>query len=115
MERNNPLSMRTANPVLQENDVQTGNEPALPVVESGWEPVLREAKAAKIPVILTDRAVDSKDTSLYVTYEVDTERRTAELRAIDPALPPTPATDASSHSTGPPCSRRSKVRWHGWP
>ena len=38
-----------------------------PVVESGWEPVLREAKAAKIPVILTDRNVDVKDTSLYVT------------------------------------------------
>src|ERR1700761_5038981 len=38
-----------------------------PVVESGWEPVLREAKAAKIPVILTDRNIDVKDTSLYVT------------------------------------------------
>ncbi|WP_341318059.1 ABC transporter substrate-binding protein [Paraburkholderia sp. IMGN_8] len=38
-----------------------------PVVESGWEPVLAEAKAAHIPVILTDRAVDVKDTSLYVT------------------------------------------------
>jgi simple sugar transport system substrate-binding protein len=39
-----------------------------PVVESGWDTVLKEAKAAKIPVILTDRAVDSKDTSLYVTF-----------------------------------------------
>jgi simple sugar transport system substrate-binding protein len=39
-----------------------------PVVESGWEPVLREAKAAKIPVILTDRAVNVKDTSLYVSF-----------------------------------------------
>ena len=39
-----------------------------PVVETGWEPVLREAQAARIPVILTDRAVDSKDTSLYVTF-----------------------------------------------
>jgi len=29
-----------------------------PVVETGWETVLREAKTAKIPVILTDRAVD---------------------------------------------------------
>jgi galactofuranose transport system substrate-binding protein len=36
-----------------------------PVVESGWEPVLTEAKAAKIPVILTDRNIDVKDTSLY--------------------------------------------------
>ncbi len=34
-----------------------------PVVESGWETVLREAKTAKIPVILTDRAVNVKDDS----------------------------------------------------
>jgi len=39
-----------------------------PVVESGWETVLKEAKAAKIPVILTDRAVDVQDTSLWVTF-----------------------------------------------
>lgn len=39
-----------------------------PVVETGWDAVLGEAKAAGIPVILTDRAVDSKDESLYVTF-----------------------------------------------
>lgn len=39
-----------------------------PVVESGWEPVLREAKAAGIPVILSDRAVDVEDDSLWVTF-----------------------------------------------
>ena len=39
-----------------------------PVVESGWGAVLREAKAAKIPVILTDRAVNEKDESLWVTF-----------------------------------------------
>jgi len=39
-----------------------------PVVESGWDTVLKEAQTAKIPVILTDRAVDSKDTSLYKTF-----------------------------------------------
>jgi simple sugar transport system substrate-binding protein len=39
-----------------------------PVVESGWDTVLKEAKAAHIPVVLTDRAVDSKDTSLYETF-----------------------------------------------
>ena len=38
-----------------------------PIVESGWESVLREAKAAGIPVIITDRAVDVKDESLWVT------------------------------------------------
>jgi galactofuranose transport system substrate-binding protein len=39
-----------------------------PVVESGWDTVLREAKAAKIPVILTDRAVNAKDETLWVTF-----------------------------------------------
>ena len=39
-----------------------------PVVQTGWDAVLNEAKAANIPVILTDRAVDSKDTSLYKTF-----------------------------------------------
>jgi len=39
-----------------------------PVVETGWEPVLREAKAAKIPVILTDRAVSVKDDTLWVSF-----------------------------------------------
>jgi galactofuranose transport system substrate-binding protein len=39
-----------------------------PVVESGWGAVLREAKAAKIPVILTDRAVNEKDDSLWVSF-----------------------------------------------
>jgi len=38
-----------------------------PVVETGWETVLREAKAANIPVILTDRAVEVSDTSLYLS------------------------------------------------
>src|SRR5262245_52746605 len=38
-----------------------------PVVETGWETVLREAKTAGIPVILTDRAVDVTDDSLYVS------------------------------------------------
>ena len=39
-----------------------------PVVESGWDTVLREAKDAGIPVILTDRAIDSPDTSLYRSF-----------------------------------------------
>jgi galactofuranose transport system substrate-binding protein len=39
-----------------------------PVVESGWETVLKEAKAAKIPVILSDRAVDVKDDTLWVSF-----------------------------------------------
>ncbi|MDT0182880.1 ABC transporter substrate-binding protein [Microbacterium sp. ARD31] len=39
-----------------------------PVVETGFDAVLQEAKAAGIPVILTDRAVDVEDTSLYETF-----------------------------------------------
>ena len=38
-----------------------------PVVETGWETVLQEAKEAGIPVILMDRNVDVTDRSLYVT------------------------------------------------
>lgn len=38
-----------------------------PIVESGWDDVLNEAKAAGIPVILTDRTIETNDTSLYVT------------------------------------------------
>jgi galactofuranose transport system substrate-binding protein len=38
-----------------------------PVVATGWDTVLEEAKAAGIPVILTDRAVSS-DPSLYVGF-----------------------------------------------
>lgn len=39
-----------------------------PVVESGWDTVLNEAKEAGIPVVLTDRSVDSADTSLYQSF-----------------------------------------------
>jgi len=36
-----------------------------PVVETGWETVLGEAKEAGIPVILSDRMIDVSDDSLY--------------------------------------------------
>jgi len=39
-----------------------------PVVETGWDAVLEEAKTAGIPVILTDRAVDSEDDTLYESF-----------------------------------------------
>ncbi len=39
-----------------------------PVVTTGWDTVLQEAKRAKIPVILTDRAIDTSDPSLYQTF-----------------------------------------------
>ncbi|WP_328988489.1 ABC transporter substrate-binding protein [Kribbella sp. NBC_01245] len=39
-----------------------------PVVQTGWDTVLMEAKRANIPVILTDRSVDSQDKTLYKTF-----------------------------------------------
>lgn len=38
-----------------------------PVVQTGWEPVLEEAKDAGIPVFLLDRAIVVKDKSLYMS------------------------------------------------
>ncbi|EDY82420.1 hypothetical protein VDG1235_2042 [Verrucomicrobiia bacterium DG1235] len=39
-----------------------------PIVETGWDPVLKEAKRARIPVVLLDRRVDTTDTSLFETF-----------------------------------------------
>jgi simple sugar transport system substrate-binding protein len=39
-----------------------------PIVETGWDPVLREAKRAGIPVILTDRTIQTADESLYACF-----------------------------------------------
>ena len=39
-----------------------------PVVETGFETVLQEAKDADIPVFLADRSVDIDDDSLWVTF-----------------------------------------------
>ncbi|WP_447837910.1 galactofuranose ABC transporter, galactofuranose-binding protein YtfQ [Aeromonas salmonicida] len=38
-----------------------------PVVQTGWEPVLQEAKEADIPVFLLDRNITVKDDSLFMT------------------------------------------------
>ncbi len=39
-----------------------------PIVETGWDNVLREAKEAGIPVILMDRMIETKDDTLYTAY-----------------------------------------------
>jgi galactofuranose transport system substrate-binding protein len=39
-----------------------------PIVETGWDTVLKEAKDAKIPVVLLDRNVKVSDPSLYATF-----------------------------------------------
>lgn len=38
-----------------------------PKVETGWEQILKEAKQAKIPVVLVDRGINVSDDSLYTT------------------------------------------------
>src|SRR5699024_1715408 len=57
-----------------------------PVVETGWDAVLLEAQRADIPVILTDRAIDSDDDSLYETFlgsDFVEEGRKAGERLVD--------------------------------
>ncbi len=39
-----------------------------PLVETGWDPVLQEAKKAKIPVIIMDRKIQTADESLYACF-----------------------------------------------
>lgn len=39
-----------------------------PVVRTGWDAVLLEAKNSKIPVILTDRAIDTQEKDVYKTF-----------------------------------------------
>lgn len=39
-----------------------------PVVETGWDEVLQEAKLANIPVILVDRTIKVEDDSLYSSF-----------------------------------------------
>ncbi|MDQ8184484.1 ABC transporter substrate-binding protein [Pelagicoccus sp. SDUM812002] len=39
-----------------------------PIVETGWDPVLKEAKRAGIPVLLMDREIDTADESLYAAF-----------------------------------------------
>ncbi|WP_377155026.1 ABC transporter substrate-binding protein [Roseateles sp. UC29_93] len=69
-----------------------------PVVESGWDTVLREAKNARIPVILTDRAVKVSDPSLYVTFigsDFVEEGRKAGRWLVDWARKNAPAGDVN--------------------
>lgn len=39
-----------------------------PVVETGWDDVLKEAKSANIPVIIVDRMISTNDDSLYACW-----------------------------------------------
>ena len=57
-----------------------------PIVETGWDAVLQEAKDAGIPVIITDRGVDVEDDSLYTCWvgsDFAGEGRNAGLWLVD--------------------------------
>ena len=59
-----------------------------PVVETGWDAVLTEAKNAKIPVIIVDRTV-SADKSLYAAHigsdmELEGQRAADEMNKLLP-------------------------------
>jgi ABC-type sugar transport system substrate-binding protein len=75
-----------------------------PVVTTGWDTVLKEAQSAKIPVILTDRQVDS-DPSLFVTlvgsdFEAEGERAAHLLEKVLQAVGnPTPVSIAVLEGT----------------
>ena len=61
-----------------------------PVTESGWDPVLKEAKDAEIPVIIVDRMVDVSDDSLYTAwvgsdFKLEGEKACAWLKAYTEA------------------------------
>jgi simple sugar transport system substrate-binding protein len=61
-----------------------------PVVSSGWDAVLSEARDAGIPVILSDRQIDVADHSLYTTFigpdAVEEGRRA--MRWVEQNVPP---------------------------
>jgi len=66
-----------------------------PVMETGWETVLTEAREAGIPVIVVDRMVDVEDESLYTAwvgsdFELEGEAAAAWLEAYTKAsaIPP---------------------------
>lgn len=52
-----------------------------PIVETGWDQVLEEAKMAGIPVIICDRGVSVSNESLYTTY-VGSDFKAEGRRAI---------------------------------
>lgn len=55
----------------------------VPIVQDGWDNVLREAKAAHIPVIICDRKIRTKDETLFSAYigtdSVEEGRKAAEF------------------------------------
>jgi galactofuranose transport system substrate-binding protein len=82
-----------------------------PVVETGWDAVLLEVKRAGIPVILTDRAIDSDDTSLYETFlgsDFVEEGRKAGQWLVDNADGPVKVVELQGTTGAAPAIDRKK-------
>ena len=54
----------------------------VPIVATGWDNILREAKRAKIPVLIMDRDLTVSDPSLYVA-KIGTESYTEGRKELD--------------------------------
>ncbi len=54
----------------------------VPIVETGWDNILREAKRAKIPVLIMDRDLKVSDDSLYVA-KIGTDTYTEGKKAFN--------------------------------
>lgn len=52
-----------------------------PIVETGWDPVLAEAKRANIPVVIMDRKIQTADESLYACFVGSDFYKEGELAA----------------------------------
>ena len=50
-----------------------------PIVETGWDSILKEAKEAGIPVIVTDRYIDTGEEELYAAYIGSDFRKEGEI------------------------------------
>ncbi len=80
-----------------------------PVVANGWDNVLREAKIAGIPVLVTDRKITTQDESLYAgfigTDSVEEGRNAARFIVkkfnVSPDKPEQACSDKSGQGTGP--------------
>ncbi|MDR2826024.1 MAG: ABC transporter substrate-binding protein [Deltaproteobacteria bacterium] len=53
-----------------------------PVTEQGWDNVLREAKAAAIPVIILDRMIKTSDSELYTCWIGSDFRKEGDTAAL---------------------------------
>jgi ABC-type xylose transport system substrate-binding protein len=73
-----------------------------PVVSSGWDAVLKEAKQAKIPVILLDRDIDPSGKDLYLTAVTSDSVHEGEVAATG-----LPRRSATSRATSSSCRARS--------